>query len=301
MEWLTVLLAAGGAYSSYMGQQGDADSESAAYELNAYNSGMSAELALYNAAVTQAVAEYNAQYAVESANLEAYMTLVEGAYDAEIARNNAKIATTNSINVRAAAEYEATLIRSDLKRALGAQRAQFGSSGVQLSGSARDVQYDSALQGELDAKAAQYSGAVEGAAFDYLAALYEWQAEVVTGMSQAQAAITQWSGQATAEGLLLEAGYAAEGYAMQAEQYSVNAAAYSEMAEAARSGSDWSTWATIIGGAADVYSAWPTMNGSAPQGSSSIPSTAKYGTSGLDSGSMPKFPASTYEGLRIGG
>lgn len=59
---------------------------------------------------------------------------------------------------RLQAEAEAGSIRRQNDRTRGTQRVSYLKSGVTLSGSASDVIYDSAIEGELDALNAEYKG-----------------------------------------------------------------------------------------------------------------------------------------------
>jgi len=54
-------------------------------------------------------------------------------------------------------------IRARSRRLAGAQRARFAAAGIDLSGSAVDVQYDSAVQFEVDALTSIYQGFVKAA------------------------------------------------------------------------------------------------------------------------------------------
>jgi hypothetical protein len=58
------------------------------------------------------------------------------------------------------AQTEALAIRRQNDRVRGTQRVSFLKSGVTLSGSAQDVMYDSAIEGELEALSAEYKGKV---------------------------------------------------------------------------------------------------------------------------------------------
>lgn len=59
------------------------------------------------------------------------------------------------------AQYEAELQRREARRLIGRQRAAASKSGVSLEGSFLNVQQDTAIQAELDALAALYTGQVD--------------------------------------------------------------------------------------------------------------------------------------------
>lgn len=74
-------------------------------------------------------------------------------YNAAVAENDARAAAEQS-------QYEAQRIRERNRRILATQRASQASSGLALTGSFEDVQLDSAIQGEMDALAAIYTGQI---------------------------------------------------------------------------------------------------------------------------------------------
>lgn len=72
-------------------------------------------------------------------------------YNAEVNKNNAEIAAQQ-------AAHDAQAIRDKNKKVLAAQRAAYSASGIDNSGTPRDVAADSAAQGEMDALTAIYTG-----------------------------------------------------------------------------------------------------------------------------------------------
>lgn len=80
----------------------------------------------------------------------------EAAEDA--ADYNAAVAEQSAKAEQDKAQYEAQRIRKRNLLMLGKQKAAFAKSGVNISGSALDVIYDSELEGELDVLATLYSG-----------------------------------------------------------------------------------------------------------------------------------------------
>jgi hypothetical protein len=110
----------------------------------------------------------SAQKAAHSASsigdLNAAATLQHGEENAQAAENQgesqARIAERQATASLQQAQTEALAIRRQNERVRGTQRVSFLKSGVTLSGSAQDVMYDSAIEGELEALAAEYRGKV---------------------------------------------------------------------------------------------------------------------------------------------
>ena len=98
--------------------------------------------------------------------------------------NNA-VAQNSAIAANQAAAYEARQIRRRNLLRLGAQRAIGSKSGIDITagGSIDDVIFDSAVQGELEANAAEYAGAVQSANYRSRGAM-----SVFEGRQQANAA-----------------------------------------------------------------------------------------------------------------
>ena len=74
-------------------------------------------------------------------------------YNAAVAENDARAAAEQS-------QYEAARIRDRNRRILASQRVGQAKSGLSLTGSFQDLQMDSAIQGEMDALAAIYTGQI---------------------------------------------------------------------------------------------------------------------------------------------
>jgi hypothetical protein len=72
-------------------------------------------------------------------------------YQAAVQERNAQIAKQN-------AEYDAQRQSSRLRRAIGSQRAAVLASGIQMEGTALDLQQDTVQQGEMDRLAILYGG-----------------------------------------------------------------------------------------------------------------------------------------------
>lgn len=92
------------------------------------------------------------------AGVGAYSTIQASNAQAKAEEYNAAVAQQNAQIAGQQAEYEAARIRAKNRKVMAAQRTALAKSGVQLSGSATDIMWDSEVQGELDAQARIYSG-----------------------------------------------------------------------------------------------------------------------------------------------
>lgn len=137
--------------------------------MNQYQQGASASAAAsINARRIREAAEYNAGLLKAQSEITAATAMASARYDAAVAKNtgivyeNAAIASMQDAKrARHESQYEADRIRDRNKRLRGAQVVRVAKSGIMLEGSPSDVIYDSAVQGELDALAAEYIGDVE--------------------------------------------------------------------------------------------------------------------------------------------
>jgi hypothetical protein len=84
----------------------------------------------------------------------------------EAAKYNAAVAQNDAVAAQNAAAYEARQIRRKNMLRLGMQRSEAAKSGVSLDAGSSfdDVMFDTAIQGELEAQAALYSGALRAQA-----------------------------------------------------------------------------------------------------------------------------------------
>lgn len=103
--------------------------------------------------------------AVIGAGIGAYSAVQQADAAASAAKFNEAVAKNNAAMAHAQSKFDATNARNRSRRLIAAQRTQFAKSGGTLSGSAIDVLYDTALQGEQDALAIEYKGAVSGASY----------------------------------------------------------------------------------------------------------------------------------------
>lgn len=97
---------------------------------------------------------------VAGAGVAAYSAHEQGKAQEGAAKFNAAVQRNNAMAAQQQAQYEADRIRKRNTYLRGAQNAAIAKSGIDISGSASDVIYDSAMQGEMDALAALYTGKV---------------------------------------------------------------------------------------------------------------------------------------------
>jgi len=245
------LMVVAGMYSTYQSYsanraQGRADRNSA--NLAATNAYSDAALAEFNAEMTKELANMQADYTMQKATVDAWSQTLQGEYESNILYSNAKVSNRNSANVRAATAYASGRMEDANKRAAATQVTQFAASGVRQSGSAMDVQYDSALNRELDVLANEYNGSIEALGYEYEADISEWQGNVTRDMANLQAQLTLWGG-AEESKLLRAAGEAnATSLLMQASQYRANASEYSSMATRAIESSRSQGTAILVNG-----------------------------------------------------
>jgi hypothetical protein len=116
------------------------------------------------AKTAQTTGELNAQAAMQHGEENAQAALQQGGENAQAAlqqgESQAQIAQRQATASLQQAQTEALAIRRQNERVRGSQRVAFLKSGVTLSGSAQDVIYDSAIEGELEALNAEYRGTV---------------------------------------------------------------------------------------------------------------------------------------------
>mgnify|MGYP003342798234 CR=1 FL=1 len=140
------------------------------------------------------VAAVSAASAIASGAMAAVSAKQQGDAAEEAAKYNNAVAQNDAIAAQNAAAFEARQIRRKNLLRMGAQRAAIGQSGVSLDAGSSfdDVMFDSAIQGELEAQAAIYSGAMksQSALASGQMALWEGkQAQRAAGIGMASAAI----------------------------------------------------------------------------------------------------------------
>jgi hypothetical protein len=140
------------------------------------------------------IAAVSAASALASGAMAAVSAKQQGEAAEEAAKYNNAIAQNDAIAAQNAAAFEARQIRRKNMLRMGAQRAAVGQSGVSLDAGSSfdDVMFDSAIQGELEAQAAIYSGAMrsQSALASGQMALWEGkQARRAAGIGMASSAI----------------------------------------------------------------------------------------------------------------
>jgi hypothetical protein len=99
-------------------------------------------------------------------------------YQAAVQERNAQIAKQN-------ADYDAQRQSSRLRRAIGSQRAAVLASGIQMEGTALELQQDTVQQGEMDRLAILYGGEI-----NYQSARSEAELARMQGKAAGQAGTT---------------------------------------------------------------------------------------------------------------
>lgn len=110
------------------------------------------------------------------------------------ANMNADIAEQNAIAERNKAAYDENIHRESVRKLLSSQRALYGKSGVDMTGSPLLVMEDTAGQGELDALAIRYGGDIAAAKQRSSANLSRMQGKSAQTASYFQAGSTLLSG-----------------------------------------------------------------------------------------------------------
>ena len=140
------------------------------------------------------VAAVSAASAIASGAMAAVSAKQQGDAAEEAAKYNAAVAQNDAVAAQNAAAYEARQIRRKNLLRLGMQRAEAGKTGVSLDAGSSfdDVMFDTAIQGELEAQAALYTGAVRSQAARAGSAMSLWegkQAQRAAGIGMASAAV----------------------------------------------------------------------------------------------------------------
>lgn len=100
---------------------------------------------------------------IVGAAIAAAGTVFKGVQGFISGRNTAKSMEKSAAATIQQGKSAADRIRARARRMAGAQRARFGASGVDQSESVVDVQYDSAVQHEIDALTTEYGANVKAA------------------------------------------------------------------------------------------------------------------------------------------
>lgn len=100
---------------------------------------------------------------VLAAVVSAAAAIHSGRQSAAAADTNARIMEAEAEQARTTAQYNADIHREKVRRALSAQRAMHGRTGLDTSGTPLLVLEDTAEQGELDALVIKYGGDIAAA------------------------------------------------------------------------------------------------------------------------------------------
>ncbi len=109
--------------------------------------------------------------------------LWQGQQQAEELEYNAKLSEREARLSKEKAGYEADKHREAVKKILSTQRALYGASGMDISGSAQLVMEDTAKEGEMDARAILYGGDIDAARKRSEANLYRMRKRATTTAS----------------------------------------------------------------------------------------------------------------------
>lgn len=126
-------------------------------------------------------------YALISAVVAAAGTAYSVSESKKASDYNEAVYEQQAAAAKSKAAYDEKLHRERVRRLLSSQRAQYGKSGLEMSGSALLAQEETAAQGEMDALAIRYGGDVNAARSRSAAVLTKMQGRsaAVSGYSKA--------------------------------------------------------------------------------------------------------------------
>ena len=118
--------------------------------------------------------------AVVGAGMSAFGQYREGMDAGEASRYNADISRQSAEMTETSGALDAERQRKQVSRLVGSQKAKYGASGVELTGSPLDVMIGTATEGELDAQIIEYNTKVKARGYqsqaeydEKLAGIYE--------------------------------------------------------------------------------------------------------------------------------
>lgn len=117
--------------------------------------------------------------AIAGAAMGTYSAIQKSNAEENAAEYNRAMASQQAGIASAEAEADAKRADNRTRRLVASQRAQFAKNGGSLSGSALDVLFDTALQGELDSATIRYKGARAANEQMNAANLYKMQARSI--------------------------------------------------------------------------------------------------------------------------
>jgi len=142
---------------------------------------------------------------VVSASATAASAIQQGEAAEDAADYNAAVANNDAAAMAEQSQYEASRIRDRNPRILASQRAGQAKSGLAMSGSFQDVQMDSAIQGEMDALAAIYTGQINSGSAQARAELSRLEGRNAKRSGYMNAGASLLSGAAGATGIAYQA------------------------------------------------------------------------------------------------
>lgn len=154
------------------------------------------------AANASTIGQINARNSLQYGEQNAQAALQQSEAEAAILEKQA-------LASRLQAESDAIATRRQNERTAGTQRVSYLKSGVTLSGSANDVIYDSAIEGELDALNTEYKGRVSSQ-------YYSDQAAYTRSKGTTEASLLRSKARMDAEAGVYEASSRASAYKAQA-------------------------------------------------------------------------------------
>jgi hypothetical protein len=114
------------------------------------------------------------------AGLSAYSAYQEGQDAKAASQYNAQIARESAAMTETAGALDVERQRKGVKSLVGTQRARYGASGIEMTGSPLDVIFNTSLEGELDAQVIDWNSKVRARGYmsqaeydDRLAGIYE--------------------------------------------------------------------------------------------------------------------------------
>ena len=194
-----------------------------------------------NAAAVLDVASFNSWALQEQSRFAANYSLSQSHYDFAVANNNALVSNNNAARAREMAHYESSRIRERNQRVRGAQIAAVSKAGVEVTGSAEDIAFDSAIQGELDALAVEYVGDIEAVDHEFRSRMFEFQGTTLLAMGMQKANMIRWSADTQASGLMLDS-------IKKANIYRMGAQATFQAGNNMSQSLNWQSLATALGG-----------------------------------------------------
>lgn len=142
--------------------------------------------------------------ALASAAVGAASAVMQGEAAEDAAKYNAAVAENDARAIAEQSQYEAQRVRERNRRILASQRAGQAKSGLAMSGSFQDVQMDSAIQGEMDALAAIYTGQINSGSAQARAQLARLEGRNAKRSGYIQAGASLLSGGAQASALKIK-------------------------------------------------------------------------------------------------